>query len=546
MDGPLIESLPPSPVPRRNWPPAFLTDARCRVLLLGLLAAGFIAHLVYLAWRPVIGLSGDEAHYWDWSRQLDYSYYSKGPLVALIIRASCAIFGDTMVAVRLPALLLAAANVLCAYWLTRRIFRSHATALVAAVLCHLVPMFVAGSMLMTIDPPYYLCWGVATSLAYVAAVEGKAKWTWPAAGAAIGFGFLAKYAALLWLVCLLIYLFAYKPARRWLKTPWPWVTIVVALAFTTPVLWWNAHHDWVSFGHVARSTAEDHSKFNPAAIFKNVFELVASQIGLLNPVVAGLMIAAIVRAVRVIRSPGAHLNARQERRRAALAYLLATSLPFFGFVLLVTLRKNAEPNWPVATYFSLIPLTAWGIAETWPKCRGWFIGAAAVGLIAMTAVHFSGVLYPVISAPPRQWDPASRLRDGKPIGEQVSQLLTTMPPDTFVLADKYQYASLMAFYVSGHPKTYCIGPYIQEIKDRDRLSQFNIWPDRDLSQPALRGRDAIFVGHPPADLKRAFERVEMLPDLPIVYRGKLVRTQKLFRCRGFKGMTLPMDGLTNR
>ena len=540
-DQPPAHGLARSPS-RPAWPPAGLSDARCRLLLLGLLGLGIGFHCVYLLARPSIGLSGDEAHYWDWSRRLDWSYYSKGPAVAVIIRASTAIFGGTMFGVRFPALLLAAANLLCTYWLTRRMFQSHATALLAVVLCHLVPMFVAGSMLMTIDPPYYLCWGLATCFGYLAAVEGKRR-AWPAAGAFAGLGFLAKYAALLWLVCLLIYLIAYRPARRLLKTSGPWVAIVVALLFTIPVIGWNAQHDWVTFGHVARSTSEDHAHFSLGAILTNVGELIGGQIGLLNPIIAGLMIAAIVRAARSIRSKDDSID---PLRRAGLAYLLATSLPFFGFVLLVTLRKNAEPNWPVATYFSLLPLTAWLIAQTWPRCRGWLIAASVIGVLAIGAVHYSGMAYPFIHLPPRQWDPASRLRGGQIIGDAVTHELKSMTPGTFILADKYQAASLAAFYVAGQPKTYCIGPYIQDLKDRDRLSEFNIWPDRDLSQPSLRGRAAIFVGHPPADLRQVFDRVEDLPDLPIVYNGVTIRVQKLFRCYGFKGMTLPTDGLTPR
>jgi len=522
---------------RAAWPPRWLSDARCRLLLLIILVLGIACHTAYLTIQPTIGLSGDEAHYWDWSRQLDWNYYSKGPLVALIIRAGCSVFGNTMLGVRFPALLLGAANLLCIYWITRRIFKSHATALLAVVLCHLVPMFVAGSLLMTIDPPYFLCWGLATCFGYLATVEEK-RWAWPVAGIAVGVGFLAKYAAPLWLVCLLIYLIAVKSQRRWLKTPWPYLTIVVALLFTIPAILWNIQHDWVSFGHVARSTSENQSHFSPLSILGNVGELIGSQIGILNPVIAGLMIAAIVRAVGLIR--------RLSWQSDALAYLLCTSLPFFGFVLLVTLRKNAEPNWPVVTYFSLVPLTAWLIAGTWPKCRGWLIGAAAVGLVAMFVAHFSGVLYPVVKAPPRRWDPSFRLRDGQAIGQRVSELLAKMPPGTFVISDKYQQASQMAFYVKGQPKTYCLGPYIQDLEGRDRLSQFNIWPDRDLSQPALRGRDAVFVGHPPADLKRVFERVEPLPDMPIVFHGRTLREQKIVLCYGFKGMTLPNDGLINR
>src|SRR5881398_1203766 len=80
-----------------------LTPARCRLALIAWLLAWAVVNIVYLNRFCPIDLSGDEAQYWDWSRQLELSYYSKGPLVAYIIRTSCAIFGETMPAVRYPA-----------------------------------------------------------------------------------------------------------------------------------------------------------------------------------------------------------------------------------------------------------------------------------------------------------------------------------------------------------------------------------------------------------------------------------------------------------
>src|SRR4029434_6896258 len=76
------------------WRVGWVTPARARIILACLLGLGFLAHLNYLINNCPLDLSGDEAHYWDWSRQLDLSYYSKGPLVAYIIRASCAVVGD--------------------------------------------------------------------------------------------------------------------------------------------------------------------------------------------------------------------------------------------------------------------------------------------------------------------------------------------------------------------------------------------------------------------------------------------------------------------
>src|SRR4051794_41194416 len=99
------EEVAVPPGARRGvWRLDWLTPWRCRVIFAALLVFGFVSHLRYLTHDCPIDLSGDEAHYWDWSRQLDLSYYSKGPLVAYLIRASCAAFGaDTMPAVRLPA-----------------------------------------------------------------------------------------------------------------------------------------------------------------------------------------------------------------------------------------------------------------------------------------------------------------------------------------------------------------------------------------------------------------------------------------------------------
>jgi 4-amino-4-deoxy-L-arabinose transferase-like glycosyltransferase len=50
-------------------------------------------------------VSGDEAHYWMWSQQPDWSYYSKPPLVAYVIGLGTALFGDTEFGLRWPAAL---------------------------------------------------------------------------------------------------------------------------------------------------------------------------------------------------------------------------------------------------------------------------------------------------------------------------------------------------------------------------------------------------------------------------------------------------------
>src|SRR5438046_10009583 len=86
---------------------------RWRAMAALLIVGAAVLHGVYLANNCPLDLAPDEAHYWDWSRHLDWSYYSKGPLVAYLIRAGCALAGvwsrsltaSDMLAVRLPAVM---------------------------------------------------------------------------------------------------------------------------------------------------------------------------------------------------------------------------------------------------------------------------------------------------------------------------------------------------------------------------------------------------------------------------------------------------------
>src|SRR5580692_3480904 len=81
------------------------------------------ARIAYLGWFCPLDLAQDEAHYWDWSRHLDWSYYSKGPLVAWLIRLSLELFGalslsatgSEILAVRLPAVFCGALLLIALY-----------------------------------------------------------------------------------------------------------------------------------------------------------------------------------------------------------------------------------------------------------------------------------------------------------------------------------------------------------------------------------------------------------------------------------------------
>ena len=295
-------------------PLARLTPWRCRLILALLLGANFFSSWHYLTHDCPIDLSGDEAQYWDWSRHLDLSYYSKGPLVAYLIRASCFFLGETMPAVRLPALVLAVGTALCTYWLTRRLFGSERLALGAVAMAAIVPLYSAGSMLMTIDPPFFFFWALATCLA-VAAIFYERKWAWSVAGVVAGLGVLTKYAMLEWPLFVLLFLLVDRQSRGKLKTAGPWVMGLIAVAFLTPIVIWNARHDWVSFHHVS-------AQIGAHGTGGNTLAFLGSQLAAINPFVAGLMIAAVIYALR----------SKSDPHRREMRWLLCIGGSFFFVV----------------------------------------------------------------------------------------------------------------------------------------------------------------------------------------------------------------------
>src|SRR6476469_6449478 len=140
-----------------------------RILAAIVILASTAFSLAYVWLRCPLDLAPDEAHYWDWSRHLDWSYYSKGPLVAWLIRLSCSLFGpwsaaltgSEMLAVRLPAVVCGSLLLLSLYVLTVQVFGSDRLALGVLTLGLTFPVIAAGSSLMTIDSPYTCCWGWA-------------------------------------------------------------------------------------------------------------------------------------------------------------------------------------------------------------------------------------------------------------------------------------------------------------------------------------------------------------------------------------------------
>lgn len=509
--------------------------------------AAFLAAASGLRWLYLAGgtldLSPDEAHYWEWSRRLDLSYYSKGPLVAYLIAGLTALGGSSPLAIRSGAVLASVAGALAAYRLGREALGHPWAAALAVAGFQLTPLVWAGSLLMTIDPPFLAAW-VATLWALHRALVGGSRGAWLAAGAAAGLGFLAKYAMLFVVPGLILYLWRAPEARRRLGTP-ALGGALVALAACLPVVVWNARHGWASGRHVvSQGRGPGWDPLSP-------LEFVASQLGVLTPLVGGLLAWGLWVGIRE----------GLRRGREPCRFLAAFAVPVLAFYAMVSWQGKVQANWPAAAYPSLVLLTAGALRERRAalsragRRRQDAAIAAAVGLAAaVTALgHVPDRLaLPAALVPwPRvqsglfdrhgDWlylrprlDPTTRLRGWRELGAAVGELRRTMPaPErTFLVAERYQVTSELAFYVPGRPPAY-------NVNLGRRLNQYDFWDG-----PGSRvGWDALYVREGTGDLDprvhQAFQRVDRPSVVEIRYRGRVLRTFSVYRAYGFRGFAAP-------
>ena len=148
----------------------------------------FIALLILTAARLVLAgtleLSPDEAYYHLWTKHMDWSFYSKGPGAATAIWLGTHVFGDNAFGIRFWSPLLGLGTSLMLYRLARGMYDGN-TAAWSVVLLNVTPIFNAGSIVMTIDPPSVFFWTCTLVLLWSALHRATPwAWHWPLAGLA--------------------------------------------------------------------------------------------------------------------------------------------------------------------------------------------------------------------------------------------------------------------------------------------------------------------------------------------------------------------------
>ena len=446
-----------------------IVELSVRLKRIDLLAVLFLfaqlAYSICLLSLTALDLAPDEAHYWEWSRNLDWAYYSKGPVVAYLIRASTEIFGDTQFAVRFPAIV-CSLIFSALYYLYLRSLIPATLALLSLLALKTSLIFASQGLVMTTDSPLALFWLLAIVFAHKA-VDGQDK-AWLLFGLFVGLAVLSKYTALILYPSIFLLLLFECSLRKQLVNLWFWLGLGVFLVCLSPLLIWNLEYEWVNLFHNSRHLVKPEKfGFNP----RYMFELIAGQIGLLGPIVALAFCYAVVWGLRE----------RKLSENVLPSLWLFLSLPLLLVCLLVSLSKRVYANWPMPAYISLSLLFTFLICLGWSSLKEKRVMVFSSFALNLSALAFASILFLGHSfILPGSYLPTKKLVGWRSLGKHVGDLVSE---NQFIVTDSYGAASAIAFYAPGKPQV-----TVAPSKTR-RMNQYDIW----TQWTDLTGRDALLV-----------------------------------------------------
>ncbi len=485
-----------------------------------------------------LNLVQDEAQYWDWTRNMQLTYYSKGPLIAWIISTWTSIFGNTEFGVRFGAIVGSALTQILLYWGMSKLWDRRSAAVWTLVIYNSMPVFLALGILMTTDSPFILCWTGALFALYSSTIphlpglerDSNESRTTPFVLVAVflAIGILAKYTMLgftgLAVIFGLVLMRKERLPRRFWKKLFLALSSGVFVGFI-PTLIWNFQNDFVGYKHVLYLIGASGDSASQLIRLDRVLPYLGEQVGMATPWwLMFMLLGGFGAAAVALKKKSANKLGLNNKQAALLSVFF---LPVWFFFLAWSLHTKVHGNWAVISYVSGVMLAGLAFDKFWSR-RGSFRSVwLFLGIVIFGALHFQNLL-PL----PDNLNPTHRLKGWTDLGKQVVELEKTQFKDSskvFIMSEEYDMTAALAFYVPGQPRTYCA--WI----DR-RMNQYDLWPG---PQDKL-GWDSIYIikkfkEKPDDELLKMFKRVSAPIHLQTTFRGKPARKFTIYLCYDYNG-----------
>lgn len=476
------------------------------------IAAMTVLRIVYAS---AIELRTDEAYYWTWSKEGALSFLDHPPGIAWLIRFGTAIFGETVLGVRFGGIVAMLVTQCLLADIVRRLTHD-VRAIAVAVLMPEAALYYGLLMAKVAPDVAMIPFAVAMMWSLVQLAQGGDGRWWLAAGLFAGLSLLSKFTVVMFAPAVAAFLLVPDWRWRWLRSPYPWLALLIAIAVFSPVLIWNAQHDWASFRFQGvRATA------NYGVSLRTIGDYIGLQFGLVGFVMLPVVLSGLVMTAW-----------RGYRSREPAAILLSTAvLVPFAYFFFKSLTLRVGDTWPMfmwptgfaaaAVNLVMMPRDGWS-ARTLRSSVFW-VNTALVSGIAFVVIVF---LY-YVAAP---WNFLGKM---DPIGaeagfEQVAaraQAALDETGATWIATTDYRTYAMMRWLFRGRVP-------VVEINERGRFQDF-----RDPGMDRIKGHVGLYIGRQPDDRSSLWQAIpvkrQQLGQVERRWRGVLTDTYVLEKLTGW-------------
>jgi 4-amino-4-deoxy-L-arabinose transferase-like glycosyltransferase len=487
---------------------AIFVPLRPRYLWVKLLVALFLA--LKLVSLLSVNVFTDEAYYWMWGQHPALSYYDHPPLNAWLLGLADLLFGRSVFALRSLNILTVAGTVwLFRIWAEKFGGTDWEGLFWRSLLIYFAtPAFGAYGTVGTSD--HLLVFLTLASghffVGYFTAVreDGSGRLRDLYLGALfLGLCGLTKYNVAFMGLALVGFVVSSRGVQRQLLNPHLYLAALFSIAIASPVLIWNAQHDFASFSY---HLVDRHGPgFLESIRWNRLVEFLLTGLVALGP----FLIWGIARFLATrTREP------MLGTLKGLAGWVFWVSTISFSAIALTDL---AYFWWNLPAVILMMPLMgrSMGRIALW----GHVVLSGAISVLyVVSATIFPLLLLVDLPDPTR-----TRYFGWEQIEAPLKAAIERYHPD-FIGSSRWEYASLAGF-VLDDPDTVSIDP---------KPNQYHYWFD----PAAHRGQTAVLLTHSQntqmATINSQFDKVTMVEEVPVIRFGRTLGTYRIYLGEGFK------------
>ena len=465
-----------------------------------------------LLYAIILPIAPQEAYYWNYSRHPALSYFDHPPFAAYLIKLTTSL-GVSNFSIHLAAIILSVLMSLAVYRLASLLF-DEKVGFWSVVAINLTFIYALGGLVITPDGPMILFWVMSMIACYQIDRTGDRIW-WILLGIFLGAGFISKYPMMFAVLGTFLFFISSNERKKWLTTIWPYMAMLAALIVALPVVYWNYQNGWASFLFQTQRRAGEIAGFRPDFFFGFIGTVIAIYSMVPLPLLFAGIGNSVVRALR-----------ERSSNHALLAWF---SVPLIIFLLPLAARSWVKMNWTAPAFIGLFLA---GVAYYFrlSKTRRWVRLWGKASIITLIATFI--MVHVVILLPGFYFGKGDYFSGWESLASRIGEIRADMPEPYFICGYEYKTASMLAFYLDGHPETLS-----NNIVGKGGL-QYDYWSDPDT----LVGYNAIFIYDErveyktPERLADLFDSVSPEEILTVKKGGKILTKFHIFRCYGYYGL----------